>query len=209
MNKKNIIMTIQLGMIIILAVLLFNSNKAVSELHTSVNGYVNDSTYMVTYYSKAIKDLKKENKDLYDRIKKQDNVSSAIQFMYFYKFKTDTMFVDKNDTSLIKNYEVNTDTISYKLRIKSPQIEWYTLDFQLNDKLTIINRKDGNSNETTITNSNGNGNVGNVTVYTPKEKKSFLDKFAIGPQISIGVNPYNMKTPEIYIGFGITYNLLK
>ena len=82
MNKKNIIMTIQLGMIIILAVLLFNSNKAVSELHTSVNGYVNDSTYMVTYYSKTIKDLKKENKDLYDRIKKQDNVSSSIQFMY-------------------------------------------------------------------------------------------------------------------------------
>lgn len=207
--KQNIIIIILLSIIFILGIYSYNNNRTISELHTSINGYINDSTYLVTYYSKSIKELKKENAELYNRVKHQDNVSSALQFSYLYKFKTDTVTVNKNDTSAIKVYEVNTDTLSYKLQIKANQIEYYLLDFELNDKFTIINRKDGNANETQITNTNTNGNVDNVTVYTPTKKKGLLNNFVVGLQIGYGINPYNINKPNLYVGFGITYNLLK
>lgn len=204
---KNTII-ILISIIVVLALCLYNNNRTISELHTSINGYVNDSTYLVTYYSKSIKELKKENTELYNRIKKQDNVSSALQFSYLYKFKTDTVFVN-NDSNLIKVYEVNTDTMSYKLQIKADDVEYYLLDFELNDKLTIINRNNDNSNETQITNSNNNGSIDNVTVYTPTKKKGLLDRFGVGLQIGYGINPYNVNRPELFIGFGVTYNILK
>lgn len=209
MNKNKILTVILLGIITFLSISLFFSQSKVNNLHTTVNGYINDSTYMVTYYSKTIKELKKENTDLYNRIKNQSNISSALQFKWTYTFKTDTVRTDPNDTSEIKVYSVKNDTINYDLHVKAKQIEWYILNFQVNDKFTIINRKDGDSNETQITNTNNNANVSDVTTFTPKEKKSFLHKFVVGPQIGMGmsITPNQSLTPQFFVGIGITYNL--
>lgn len=207
MNNK--IQLIQSFIIVCLTVSLF-LNKCTSReepLQTKVDTYVNDSTYVKTGETSSLSQLRKENTELYDKIKKTSNLLNATMFNYHVCFITDTVKVpveiNKQD---IKTFTETSDTISYELKIKAENIEWYKLKFNIAERFSLINRSDNENTELSIISSQGE--INNVTNYVPKKKKNPFRNFVIGPQIGVGVLPNENFKPTYYIGFGITYNIL-
>ncbi len=160
------------------------------------------------YYDKTLKELKGENKSLYDSVKKYKNVESAILIKYHYKYSTDTVYTsDKVNNEPIKTFEYkkDNDTISYNLTIGSAQEpKWYKLNFSINDNITVINKKDGDINQTIVSPST-NADV-TITPFHAKEKNKFWKRFVIGPQIGVYYGTLNKK-PDIGFGFGISFNI--
>ena len=166
-------------MIIMLAIVCFyfwltsRSNGAVVVDNIGFNK--SDTQYVNVSNSKEIKELKKINTELYDSIRKLNDVTEAIQIKYVTEYKLDTVFSERIvvGTDSIYHYAQKSDTIDYNLDIKGNKIEWFKLDFTLNDSMMIVTRSKGEINETTITH-NDNTFIKNVTVYVPK--KSLLER---------------------------------
>lgn len=211
-SKQNIIDVIQWVLIIGLsAVLLYGY------LHTNSNlvnneEYSKDNTYVRIYESQKIEKLKKENELLYDSIKTLKNVESAIEVRYKYKYKTDTVFVEKSLANVqpkdsIYDFHSDNDTVNYNLKVKSNDLQWYTMDFSINDKFTIVNQNENNQNKTTINHSD-NMTIEGTTVYHKQDNTNkWYNRFAVGPTIGVGVNQKGQF--GTYLGVGVTFNLLK
>lgn len=211
-SKQNIIDVIQWVLIIGLsAVLLYGY------LHTNSNlvnneEYSKDNTYVRIYESQKIEKLKKENELLYDSIKTLKNVESAIEVRYKYKYKTDTVFVEKSLANVqpkdsIYDFHSDNDTVNYNLKVKANDLQWYTMDFSINDKFTIVNQNENNQNKTTINHSD-NMTIEGTTVYHKQDNTNkWYNRFAVGPTIGVGVNQKGQF--GTYLGVGVTFNLLK
>ena len=211
-SKQNIIDVIQWVLIIGLsAVLLYGY------LHTNSNlvnneEYSKDKTYVRIYESQKIEKLKKENEQLYDSIKTLKNVESAIEVRYKYKYKTDTVFVEKSLANVqpkdsIYNFHSDNDTVNYNLKVKANDLQWYTMDFSINDKFTIVNQNENNQNKTTINHSD-NMTIEGTTVYHKQDNTNkWYNRFAVGPTIGVGINQKGQI--GTYLGVGVTFNLLK
>lgn len=211
-SKQNIIDVIQWVLIIGLsAVLLY------CYLHTNSNlvnneEYSKDNTYVRIYESQKIEKLKKENEQLYDSIKTLKNVESAIEVRYKYKYKTDTVFVEKSLANVqpkdsIYNFHSDNDTVNYDLKVKANDLQWYTMDFSINDKFTIVNQNENNQNKTTINHSD-NMTIEGTTVYHKQDNTNkWYNRFAVGPTIGVGINQKGQI--GTYLGVGVTFNLLK
>jgi hypothetical protein len=165
------------------------------------------------HYEQEIDNLSKLNKNLYDSLKIYKNqIDYLVQFKYEKKYDTGVIRTDTvkeiihNKDSVIKTYEyVNTnDTLAYNLKIGSAEKpEWYSLDFKVSDKFTIVNKKFDNFNKTDI---ESNGIIDDVTILKKKEKKNLFDNISIGPSITMGYD-IAKKEPEFIVGFSITYDL--
>lgn len=165
------------------------------------------------HYEQEIDNLSKLNKNLYDSLKIYKNqIDYLVQFKYEKKYDTGVIRTDTvkeiihNKDSVIKTYEyVNTnDTLAYNLKIGSAEKpEWYSLDFKVSDKFTIVNKKFDNFNKTDI---ESNGIIDDVTILKKKEKKKLFDNISIGPSITMGYD-IAKKEPEFIVGFSITYDL--
>lgn len=211
-SKQNIIDVIQWVLIIGLsAVLLYGY------LHTNSNlvnneEYSKDKTYVRIYESQKIEKLKKENEQLYDSIKTLKNVESAIEVRYKYKYKTDTVFVEKSLANVqpkdsIYNFHSDNDTVNYNLKVKANDLQWYTMDFSINDKFTIVNQNENNQNKTAINHSD-NMTIEGTTVYHKQDNTNkWYNRFAVGPTIGVGINQKGQF--GTYLGVGVTFNLLK
>lgn len=211
-SKQNIIDVIQWVLIIGLsAVLLYGY------LHTNSNlvnneEYSKDNTYVRIYESQKIEKLKKENEQLYDSIKTLKNVESAIEVRYKYKYKTDTVFVEKSLANVqpkdsIYNFHSDNDTVNYDIKVKANDLQWYTMDFSINDKFTIVNQNENNQNKTTINHSD-NMTIEGTTVYHKQDNTNkWYNRFAVGPTIGVGINQKGQI--GTYLGVGVTFNLLK
>lgn len=158
---------------------------------TSKNTDDNKSTTIV--YEQKLESLKKINRDLYDSLKiYKDEIDYLVQFKYKKEYaihdtitKIDTTNINEINEYTYSNKEKN-DTLNYQLKIGSKiEPNWYTINFQIADKFTIVNKEINDINETTIQPST-NGNVGNVTVIKKKEQKSLLDNISFGPSITAG-----------------------
>ena len=177
-----------------------------------------NNTYHKWYYEKAISDLKKVNKSLYDSISNyKDQVSYLIQFKYQKEYNTGKVETGKKQDTIpapkdsVKTYQYAggaNDTISYNLSIGSTtEPDWYSLNVKVSDQFTIVNKELGNGmNEVTIDPGN-NGNISDVTVFKKEQKRSFFDRFSIGPSVSYSYN-FNSKTFGPTVGVAITYDLL-
>ena len=169
--------------------------------------------YRQVFYDEELKALQKENKALYDSIASIKNeVTYVTQFEYIVKHTTDTVFVDMSGVKKedIKEYhyanENPNDTLKYHLTLGSTvKPNWYKLDFEINDQFTIVNRKVGDLNETTIQSSN-KGTINEVTVYTPKKNRKFIDRFVLGPSLTAGYDPIN-KNFGVMLGVSVTYDM--
>lgn len=217
MKYLNIIILVLVCLII--GKLGFDLYQAKSSLKTQIEnayqeGYHN-GTYIVIKADEEIKNLKKENKELYDSIKSyKDKVSFLAQFHYQKIYITDTVYVSKptteKDSIITYEYENanKTDSLNYKLSIGSTrEPNWYKLNISVSDKFTIINKKDGENNQTDIISGN-NGIIDDVTVINTKKKYGFWRRFGIGPTFGLGYGLVNNKA-DIYVGFGLTYDLTK
>lgn len=178
-------------------------------------------TANVVYDEGSFSDLKKENKELYDSLKKYKNeITYLLQFKYKKEYDTGkiiTKYVTKNGDSIaaneenVKVYEYGNnenDTIHYKLKIGSKvEPNWYQLHTVVNEKFTIVNKKlDNGVNKTTIDTHN-KGDVSNITILKKKEK-TFWKRFSVGIGTTAGYDPIN-KNFGITIGPSITFDLTK
>ena len=154
---------------------------------------------------KTLGELKKENKELYDSIRKLTDVKEAIQVKYVIERDIDTVYIDNTYIPLdsIYHYAQNSDTINYNLDIKGKDVEWFKLDFSIQDSLMLVTRSLNGQNETTISHTT-NTSIKDVTVFVPKKKFSQKVKentyFGVG--VGAGYGVFNKK-PDIYIGINV------
>ena len=221
--KKNAVYLIMGLTIVCLSIALALSLRTNSRL----NGIIayNDSTHTTTIlsYDKDFKELKKENRQLYDSLKQYKNeIEYLIEFTYHKQYNSGKVVTNGDDKSIFANvndeyvelsdsvytYKQNTDTLSYNLEICSKtEPKWYSLTANLNEKFILSNRNIDGVNETTITTSSVSA-ISDITVYNKKEKRSVLDRFVVGPQIGVGYDVNNNKL-GVQIGVGITYDLFR
>ena len=147
-------------------------------------------------------ELKRENEELYDSIRKLSNVKEAIQVKYVLKRDIDTVYINNTYIPIdsIYHYAQNSDTINYNLDIKGKDVEWFKLDFSIQDSLMLVTRSANGQNETIISHTT-NTSIKDVTVFVPKKKFSQKVKentyFGVG--VGAGYGFFNKK-PDIYIG---------
>ena len=205
--------------------LVWYSNKAYNEtkrLVEEVEYYDSLNNYNKIFYSKTFDALKKENKQLYDSLKKQkDKIEFLIQFTHEKEYNTgkviikkDTVYKDKwkeMELPEAKTFEYTSepnDTFTYKLTINSSlEPNWYSINAKTKNKFTIVNKQDGEDGANHVTIGSGNGGqVTDVTTFHKKQKRKALDRISIGPSITAGYDVIN-KQWGLMGGVSVTYDL--
>lgn len=177
-----------------------------------------NETYVKIHESQSIKALKKKNRELYDSLNVVSayKPESAIQFKIKYKYKTDTIYKTEFITEYvyadngvvadsIYHYEKDNDTIKANIDVKAKELDWLTARWEINDKFQIINRTNGNLNETTINHSD-NVEISDVTVW--HKNKTFKDRLFLGPSVNAGYDPIQKKFTW-GIGISAGFDLIK
>jgi len=177
-----------------------------------------NETYVKIHESQSINALKKKNRELYDSLNVVSayRPESAIQFKIKYKYKTDTIYKTEFITEYvyadngevedsIYHYEKDNDTIKANIVVKAKELDWLTARWEINDKFQIINRTNGNLNETTINHSD-NVEISDVTVW--HRNKSWKDRLFLGPSVNAGYDPA-LKKFTWSIGFSGGFDLIK
>ena len=193
-----------------------SSKKLIEE----VEYYDSLNNYNKIYYSKTFKELKKENKELYDSLKQyKDKIDFIVQFTHEKEYETGKIETKPNivdsikisETLMAKTYEYNSepnDTFQYKLNVNSyTKPNWYSLNVRTKNKFTIVNKEEGGVNHTTIGSNNG-GTISDVTLFNKKEKRKFLSRFSVGPSVTAGYDIIN-KQWGIMAGASVTFDLTK
>lgn len=224
-EKNNIIYTLIALGIIFCGFLVYKScGESVNKTE-----YV-DSTgvHHVEYNSSDFSALKKENKQLYDSLKQYKNqIDYLVQFNYNKGYNTGKVitktttkevpvyikdesgkYVEYNEEA--KTYEYKNepnDTLQYNLKINSTrEPNWYELNVKTYDKITIVNKDDGNNKNHLTINTDNKADVSDVTVFKKKEKKHIMNVISVGPTVGYG---YSLKSHKLepFIGISISYNI--
>lgn len=175
-------------------------------------------TYIKIHESQSLKALKKKNKELYDSINVLSTFKpeSAVQIKFKYKYKTDTIYKTEFVTEYvyldngeigdsIYHYVKDNDTIKANIDVKARELEWLIAKWEINEKFQIINKTNGNLNETTINHSD-NIEIGDVTAW--HRNKSWKDRLFLGPSVNAGYDPA-LKKFTWSIGFSAGFDLIK
>ena len=204
-EKHKMVDIIQWILIIVLSVYcvyLGRENKKMNEYYEIKK----ENTYLKIYDSQAIEELKNQNKQLYDSIKKLNDVESVVNVEYVYKYISDTVFV--NDTSVaitdsVYHYANLTDSINYELDIKATDLKWHKLDLSINDNFMLVTREHDNKVETSVSTKYGSIEDG---IMWHRKNKSLKDRIVIGPSVGIGFGTLNKKF-DIFLGGSVTLDL--
>lgn len=198
----------------------YNNSKRLIE---EVEYYDSLNRYNKIYYSKEFSSLKKENKQLYDSLKQyKDKIDYIVQFYHEKEYNTGHVHTKPNiidsvvyDTvpmiipQIAKTYEYITepnDTFQYKLDVNSfTEPIWYSMNVKVKNKFTIVNKEENGMNHIVIDPENG-GTITNPTVFKKDKKRTFVDRFAIGPSVTGGYDLVN-KQWGIMIGVSATFDL--
>ena len=180
-------------------------------------------TYHKVYYEKKFKELKKENRELYDSLKQyKDKIDYIVQFYHEKEYNTGQVHTKPNiidsvvyDTvpvtipQIAKTYEYLSepnDTFQYKLNVNSfIEPNWYSIQAKVKNKFTIVNKEEGGANHITIKPENG-GTITDPTVWKKKEKRSFLNRLSFGPGVTAGYDPINKQWGVVF-GASVTLDL--
>lgn len=192
------------------------ANELIKTEYIDKNG-----TFHKVYEEEDFKALKKENRELYDSLKKyKKQISDILQFRYTKRYVTNKVsktpisvnVVEVNKLDTIKVFEYQngtTDSIKYNLQIASTvEPKWHKLDITVNDELTIVNKKGDNGINHLTIDSNNKGTITDVTVFKKKESKGFWKRFKAGPSATVGYDPINKRFGTA-IGIGIMFDITK
>lgn len=217
------IVAILIGVIVFLAVYfnqkLKEKQKKIDEIeYTDTTG-----TYNKLYYEKKFKELKKENRELYDSLKQyKDKIDYIVQFYHEKEYNTGQVHTKPNvidsvvyDTipvsvpQIAKTYEYISepnDTFQYRLNVNSfTEPNWYSIQAKVKNKFTIVNKEEGGINHITIEPGNG-GTITDPTIWKKKEKRGFWNRFSFGPGVTAGYDPIN-KRFGVVVGASATFDL--
>ena len=229
-KEKCILIMIALFLVIIGTLYFARTELKESEKLVEEVEYIDSTnTYNKIYYEKEMSSLRKENKELFDSLKKyKKDIDFLVQFKYKKTYETGVVHTKKNNSRPVtvtkeeqgvnpeekleaKTYEYLSepnDTFEYRLRINSEkEPNWYSLSANVKDKFTIVNKSKDDSNINHITiGSQGSGEISDVTVFKKKEKKKLRDRISIGPGATAGYDPIN-KNWGVMVGIGVSYDL--
>ena len=209
-----------IGLIAMLVIQGVNYQQTKKDLVTSVE-YNKENTYVRIYVSQRLDKLKRENRELYDSIKKLNDVESGMVIKFREHYVTDTIMVDKfvvqRDTIRvvadnnkvyesvvsIYHYTQNNDTVNLDIDIKAKELQWCKADFTISDQFMIINREKDGVNQTLINHSD-NATIESTTMWHRKDTKKWYQRFTISPQIGVGYGMINRKV-DTYVGVGVGY----
>lgn len=209
-----------IGLIAMLVIQGVNYQQTKKDLVTSAE-YNKENTYVRIYESQRLDKLKRENRELYDSIKKLNDVESGMVIKFREHYVTDTIMVDKfvvqRDTIRvvadnnkvyesvvsIYHYTQNNDTVNLDIDIKAKELQWCKADFTISDQFMIINREKDGVNQTLINHSD-NTTIESTTMWHRKDTKKWYQRFTISPQIGVGYGMINRKV-DTYVGVGVGY----
>ena len=209
-----------IGLIAMFVIQGVNYQQIKKDLVTSVE-YNKENTYVRIYESQRLDKLKRENRELYDSIKKLNDVESGMVIKFREHYVTDTIMVDKfvvqRDTIRvvadnnkvyesvvsIYHYTQNNDTVNLDIDIKAKELQWCKADFTISDQFMIINREKDGVNQTLINHSD-NATIESTTMWHRKDTKKWYQRFTISPQIGVGYGMINRKV-DTYVGVGVGY----
>lgn len=209
-----------IGLIAMLVIQGVNYQQTKKDLVTSAE-YNKENTYVRVYESQRLDKLKRENRELYDSIKKLNDVESGMVIKFREHYVTDTIMVDKfvvqRDTIRvvadnnkvyesvvsIYHYTQNNDTVNLDIDIKAKELQWCKADFTISDQFMIINREKDGVNQTLINHSD-NATIESTTMWHRKDTKKWYQRFTISPQIGVGYGMINRKV-DTYVGVGVGY----
>lgn len=209
-----------IGLIAMLVIQGVNYQQIKKDLVTSAE-YNKENTYVRIYESQCLDKLKRENRELYDSIKKLNDVESGMVIKFREHYVTDTIMVDKfvvqRDTIRvvadnnkvyesvvsIYHYTQNNDTVNLDIDIKAKELQWCKADFTISDQFMIINREKDGVNQTLINHSD-NATIESTTMWHRKDTKKWYQRFTISPQIGVGYGMINRKV-DTYVGVGVGY----
>lgn len=209
---------ITLAIILILCCKFYKINQKTTKQVARIETVTNEGKYMQIYNDRELVELKKVNEHLYDSIKEMKNeIDYLATFKYKYEHVGDTVKVNNDtinqnitETDSIKifkynNYNKTDNPFNYELTIGSKKpIDWYKLDFKLDDEFTIVNKKMENTNETTI--ESNYGEIKGDFIYSKSKRKTFKDRCVFGPSVTGGYDVLN-KQFGIMIGFSYTFDI--
>ena len=214
-----ILITVIIGLVAYFNYRLEQKQRKIDEIeYTDSTG-----TYNKLYYEAKFASLKKQNKELYDSLKKyKDKIDYIVQFYHEKEYNTGQVHAKPNiidsvvyDTipytvpPIAKTYEYVSepnDTFQYKLNVNSfTEPNWYSVQAKVKNKFTIVNKEEGGMNHITIDPGNG-GTITNPTVWKKKEKRSLWDRFSFGPGVTAGYDPIN-KQFGVVVGASATFDL--
>ena len=209
-----------IGLIAMLVIQGVNYQQTKKDLVTSAE-YNKENTYVRIYESQRLDKLKRENRELYDSIKKLNDVESGMVIKFREHYVTDTIMVDKfvvqRDTIRvvadnnkvyesvvsIYHYTQNNATVNLDIDIKAKELQWCKADFTISDQFMIINREKDGVNQTLINHSD-NATIESTTMWHRKDTKKWYQRFTISPQIGVGYGMINRKV-DTYVGVGVGY----
>lgn len=171
--------------------------------------YQKEQAYVKIYESQTIESLKKENRELYDSIKRLNDVESAIEIRYKYKYVTDTITKTEfvyNTNDSVYHYHNDNDTITCDIDVKANNLEWIQNRFTINDRFMIINREKDGMNQTFIKHGENTTVDAVDTWHRIEDKQKWYKNFHLGIQAGFGYGVFNRK-PDIFIGVGVSYDL--
>lgn len=231
LNKNNILIILGIILWIISLCLVYflttsQLNKTNDLLNKNNVEYVDSNkTYNKFYNETTFNELKNNNKTLYDSLKQyKSQIDYLTQFAYTKTYSTGKIITNKqnnntnnnqniiNDSLKPKDYiytnEPN-DTFTYKLTINAEkEPNYYILDTKLKEKFTLVNKTDDNGNNHITIQGDTKGDITNVTTYKKKQNTPFLKRFAVGPAVTVGYDPFNNRVTAV-CGISLTFNLLK
>ena len=179
--------------------------------------------YNKLYYESKFKELKKQNRELYDSLKKyKDRIDYIVQFYHEKEYNTgqvttkpkvkDSIVYDTVPVTIpqiARTYEYTSepnDTFQYKLNVNSfTEPNWYSIQAKVKNKFTIVNKEEGGINHITINPENG-GTITNPTVWKKSDKRTFWNRFSFGPGVTAGYDPIN-KQFGVVVGASATFDL--
>lgn len=216
--KKSVLIIIASLVVILCGLVVYFNDKSANNAVEYIETVRQDGMYTQYYYDKEFNALKKENKELYDSLKKQKKeIESLSQFQYKVKYKTDTVFIENKEplpelvqelTDKTYTYNSETDTLSYELEINSKlEPNWYKLSAEVKDKFTIVNKDYGNGQQATFIESDNKGEISDVTLWQKRKTTKWYNRFSFGPTVSVGYDPVN-RNVGVVVGVGVTYNIL-
>ena len=206
--------TLLVALCIALAIYAKKMEKEAREKVDIIEYIDSAGNYNKIYYETQFKELKKQNRELYDSLKTyKDKIDYLVQFTYENQYNTGQIETPTGQAATpeekekAKTYEYKGelgDTFKYKLTINSlKEPNWYNISASVKDKFTIVNKDNGNGNNHITIGSGNGGTISDVTVYKKKKAKDYI---AIGPAVTAGYDPF-MQRMGLVVGASVTIDL--
>lgn len=181
---------------------LGRSQKKYDKLVQEVEFYTDSlNRYTKLYNSESFSKLKKENKELYNKLKEKENLVEAIEFEWKYKYsglERKVSELEKSDS--LYRFRMQTDTVGYDLKVWATHLAKYKIDFNITNKFILTHQRVGDENRMEIS-SYLPGKIQDVTIWTKPEKKK---RFCVGLSVGAGYGVFN-KSFDVFVGLSGNY----